>query len=225
MKLRLIACGSLQGTVESLLPRCGNEVDAVYLPQGLHMTPGALHEKLRRAVAVADDAEYDAVLLGYGRCGRGAEGLVSARHTLVRPRAHDCVTLFLGSRRRYRAIFDAHEGGVYWHTPAWIESGTIPSAEREAALRAEYTEKYGEENAEYLLRQETEALRRYAAAVYIAPPGADEKYRRLSKAAAAHYGWEWTEEPADVTLLRDFLAGRWDAERFRVAPPGQVLEE
>ena len=62
------------------------------------------------------------MLFGYGLCGMGLVGLTARPKPVVIPRAHDCITLFLGSRERYLEYFNAHPG-VYFKTTGWIERG------------------------------------------------------------------------------------------------------
>jgi len=77
-------------------------VEARYLDMGLHDRPDVLRARLQAEidqVSVRDD--LDAVVLVYGLCGCGTAGLAARRYPLVIPRAHDCVTLFLGSKEAY----------------------------------------------------------------------------------------------------------------------------
>jgi hypothetical protein len=59
---------------------------------------------------------------------------------MIIPKAHDCITLFLGSKERYRTYFDAHPG-TYWYTPGWVECSVQPGKGRYELLRKEYVEK------------------------------------------------------------------------------------
>jgi hypothetical protein len=36
--------------------------------------------------------------------------------------------------------------------------------------------------------------------------------------------WQYERLPGDPALLRDLLAGRWDAERFQIINLGEVLD-
>ena len=64
---------------------------------------------------------YDAVVMVYGLCGRATAGITARDVPVVIPRAHDCITLFLGSRARYS---EQHENqpGTYWYSPEIISS-------------------------------------------------------------------------------------------------------
>ncbi len=85
------------------------------------------------------------------------------------PRAHDCITLMLGSKETYRKLFEQHPG-TYWFSPGWIERGWQPSEEKYRFLMTSYAAHYGEENAEYLMDMEQNWIKEYKQALYIAWP-------------------------------------------------------
>ena len=74
-----------------------------FLPKGLHDLGGKpMAAKIQEVVDRTPEGVYDAILLGYGLCGNGLDGL-TARHTrLVLPRAHDCIALLMGSANATR---------------------------------------------------------------------------------------------------------------------------
>ena len=88
-------------------------VDVEFLPKGLHdIGQAGMSARLKEALAAVDESKYDAVLLGYGLCSNGWWGWRPARIPLVVPRAHDCITLFLGSKERYLDYFQKQPGRV-----------------------------------------------------------------------------------------------------------------
>jgi hypothetical protein len=155
MRFQFIVCKALQREAYLCAARSKHVVDVVLMAQGLHEQPDRLREELQRALdTVADSAgrPYDALLLGYGLCSNGTAGL-RCRLPLVIPRAHDCITLLLGSKEAYKEYFDSHQG-VYWYSAGWIEHSLQPGRERREKTRAEYIERFGEDNAEYLMEME-----------------------------------------------------------------------
>ena len=58
--------------------------------------------------------------MGYGLCGQATAGLTAAGLPVVVPRAHDCITLFLGSRREYQHQFEDFPG-TYWYAQDYVE--------------------------------------------------------------------------------------------------------
>ena len=193
-----------------------------FLKQGLHNTPELLKEKLQQAVDEAPE-ECEAVLLGYGLCSNGAAGIMARDKTLVIPKAHDCITLFLGSKERYREYFDAHPG-TYWYTPGWIECSVQPGKERHDLYRKDYVEKYGEENADYLMEMEQRWMKEYNNAAYVDLGFCDASgHKAYTQECARWLGWKYDELEGRPELMRDFVEGRWDEERFAIVKPGQTL--
>jgi len=193
-----------------------------FIKQGLHNTPELLKVQLQKAVDEAPD-ECDAILLGYGLCSNGVSGVTSRTKKIVIPKAHDCITLFLGSKERYRTYFDAHPG-TYWYTPGWVECSVQPGKGRYDLMRKEYVEKYGEENADYLMEMEQGWMKEYNNAAYVdLGVGDTARHKEFTHECAQWLGWKCDELPGDPSLIKDFVNGCWDAERFLVVEPGQAI--
>lgn len=234
LRLKLIACKALYRELCLLTSNCADFIDVTYLKQGLHDTPKLLNEALQHEIDKIDSGDdvysyyprfgkdFDAILLGYGLCSNGIVGLGSKKYKLVAARSDDCIGLLLGSSKRYKEYFAKH-CGTYWYTPSWIENAYTPSEEMEKKLLAEYTLKYGEDNAKYLVETEL-MLKNYNRAAYVAW---DElsfpKYERYAQDAAEHFGWEYDCLEGNKGMLEDFISGNWD-DRFLVVPPGKKIE-
>ena len=123
MRLKLIGCEVLFREMCAACARSPHQVDVEFLPKGLHDLGGKpMAAKIQEVVDRVPEGAYQAILLGYGLCGNGLDGL-TARHTrLVLPRAHDCIALLMGSRERYQAYFDGNPGTFYRST-GWLERG------------------------------------------------------------------------------------------------------
>jgi hypothetical protein len=194
------------------------------IEQGLHNDPPRLRQRLQQAVDhIEDVTDADAIALGYGLCSRGVEGVVTRRCRLVVTRAHDCITLLLGSRRRYAQYVATHPG-TYWYSPGWNRHHVPPGPDRYEKLRDEYVRKYGPDNAEFLLETETHWMKTYNRAAYVdltvAATDADVQYTRD---CAAWLGWSFDQVRGDPALLRALLSGSWNDEEFLVLEPGQRL--
>ena len=126
MRFKLIACKSLSRELSYLSALSQHNIDITFLRQGYHEAPSVLTEHLQAEIDAVESGsdphtnqytshtdssspqklpDFDAILLGYGMCSNGIVGLHSRSHTLVVPRAHDCMTLLLGSRERYLQYF------------------------------------------------------------------------------------------------------------------------
>ncbi len=228
MRLKFITCKVLQKEAYLCASRTENTVDIVLMPQGLHNTPDLLRAEVQKELnKTADlaDQPYDAMLLGYGLCSNGIVGLTSPIRTVV-PRGHDCMTLLLGSKDRYQTYFDSHRGGVYWYSSGWIETQTMPGKERCERLLAEYTEKYGPDNAHYLMEMEQTWMKEYQWATFIdwGLPGS-EAHKAYTRQCAAYLGWQFDVLQGSPDLMGRLVDGRWDKDDFLVVEPGHAIAE
>jgi len=195
-----------------------NTLMLTFLEQGLHVTPDLLRERLQSAIDQVQD-DCSAVLVGYGLCSNGIEGIRARNVPLVVPRAHDCITFLLGSKERYRKVFDEHPG-TYWYSPGWIDTDTQPGKARYEATLQHYTEKYGEDNAEYLMETMEGWIEKYDTAAYVDLGFHDSKrYVRYTQECAEYLGWQYKEFYGDPGLLEGLIAGRWDERQFLIVPP------
>jgi len=207
--------------------RSKNVVDILLMEQGLHDEPEKLRSEVQKALDNTCDIQgrpYDASLLGYGLCSNGIVGL-SAKIPVIAPRGHDCITLLLGSKDRYQEYFDSHHG-VYWYSPGWIESGKQPSEERYEKMLKEYKEKYGDDNAQYLMEVEQKWIKEYNWAAYIDWGLADsDEYKNYTKRCAEFLHWNYDELKGSPVLMQKLVDGGWDDGEFLVIKPGQKIGE
>lgn len=242
MRYKLIACKVLNREIGELASVCRQIIDITWLKQGLHNEPAVLRRTLQENIDRIDagndpgtfvgdshgitslGGEIDAILIGYGLCSNGVVGVSSRKYPIVIPRAHDCISLFLGDRNRYQKYFAEMSGKAHWYTPGWIENCNMPCEENRKRQLAAYTEKYGEDNAEYLMEMECDWRRDYAYAAYIRPENPNyPDYSAFTREAADYFGWQYREFSADNGLLRRLLEGDWDEESFLVVPPGKTI--
>jgi hypothetical protein len=229
VKLKLISCEIIYREVCALVARSRNQVDVQFLPKGLHdMGSPLMRQRLQEAIDAVEES-YDAVLLGYALCGNGVAGVKARRHPLVLPRAHDCITFFMGSKERYLEYFQ-NNSGVYFRTTGWIERAQALdqlSVQRTHSLGADFqklVEKYGEENARYLWEQIGNTLNHYRKLAFIemgVEP--DGSFEQRACEEAANRKWDFEKIPGDLSLLRALVEGEWDEDRFLIVQPGQKI--
>ncbi len=223
MNLKVIACNVMWRELSYYAALSPHAFDLQFLEWGLHEEPEALQREVQRA-ADAVPEKFDAILLGYGFCSKGIEG-VTARHTkLVVVKGHDCITHFLGSRQRYRTYFDENPG-TYWYTPGWIENHPAPGKDRYEATYRQYVEQYGEDNAEYLMEMEQAWFREYSTAAYIdCGVGNTEAYEAYTKECAEWLNWRFDRLEGDTGLIKRFVNGEWNSDDFLIVGPDHKIE-
>ena len=233
MKIKLISCEALAREFYLAAANSPHVIDTELLPFGLHNTPDDLRTTIQSAIDAAEGKGYDCIILGYGLCSRGTADITARSIPVVITRMHDCITAFLGSRTRYSAEFSAHPG-TYYYSGGWIErkegdmeQGFIDiHAQHYAERYKEYVEKYGEDNAKFLLEQEQQWYTNYTRAAFIDMGiGAVDYYRRFTQDLAVDRGWEYMELEGDMSLIRRLMNGDWESEDFLVVKPGMAIAE
>jgi hypothetical protein len=229
-----ITCEVLARSVYLCAARSPHIVDVHLNRRGLHDDPPDLRSILQGQIDAAG-APYDAVVLAYGLCGGATAGLRAGAIPLVVPRAHDCITLFLGSRDRYTAEFTGRPG-TYWYVQDYVERSEDGSAFggvgalSDAAARStyeEYVERYGEDNAAYLMEAMGAWRSHYDRAAFIDMGVADrtavQATEERARSDAERRGWAFERLAGELLLVRRLIDGDWDEADMLVVQPGERL--
>ena len=232
MRLFCLSCEVLARPVYLGAARSPHIVDIELFRRGLHNVPADLRARLQARIDALTGSKYDAIVMGYGLCGQATAGLVARDIPLVIPRAHDCITLFLGSRERYRYQFE-NFSGTYWYAHDYIErddgsGGTLSlGSGSDTDLDAEYenyVRKFGKENADYLMEVMGAWQKNYKRAAYIEMGVGDgSEVEGKAKAEAERRGWVFDRVAGDMVLIRRLVAGDW-ADDFLVVRSGEQVK-
>jgi hypothetical protein len=223
--IAVITCAVLELEIQHLAKDLPRVAHVEILEQGLHNEPPKLRTRLQEAVSRVENAfaHVESIVLGYGLCSRGVEGVKTSRANLIIPRAHDCITLLLGSKERY-SQYVKENPGTYWYSPGWNKHHTPPGKERYDKLLAQYREKYGEDDAQYLMETEQAWFSAYSRATYVhLGVGRTENDVQYTRSCADWLKWSFDMQEGSPLLLRDLLTGPWDDQRFLVLRPGQTF--
>lgn len=231
MRYRLLCCEIFFREVCRLLSESERTCDVDFLPKGLHdLGADKMVPRLQAAVDAVPADRYEAVLLGYGLCNNGIVGLRAGRLPLVIPKSHDCIGIFMGSRHRYTDYFNSHPG-TYYRTTGWTERNDSTGAgeqtvQQKLGLFMQYeslVEKYGEENARYIMETMGSGVEHYDRLTYIRMGLAcEERFVQQARAEAAGKGWAFEELQGSLDVLRKLVEGQWDSD-FLVVPPGAAV--
>ena len=233
MRLKVIGCDALARMIYLCAAQSPHVVDVTLFKLGLHRSPGDLQQRLQAEVDASQGQGYDAVVMAYGLCGRATAGLEARQIPLVIPRAHDCITLFLGSRKRYQ---EQHEKfpGTYWYSQDYIERGSqdgqkvvlgsgLDDERSMEEIYEEYVEKYGKDNADYLMEVMGAWQSHYQRAAYIEMGSkGTSQVETQAREEAARRGWTFERVTGELALIQNLLNGSWEKD-FLVLQPGQRL--
>ncbi|MCK4926255.1 DUF1638 domain-containing protein [Candidatus Aerophobetes bacterium] len=235
MRLIILACEIMYREICYCVSQSKNIVDARFLRKGLHdLGQKEMLQTLQQEIDEVPKNRYEAILLGYGLCSNGISGLKTEIIPLIIPRAHDCITLLLGSKERYGEYFEAHPG-TYFRSTGWLERNFVSEEDQGKDIPSqlglnrtleEYVAKYGEENAQYLMEtlQEWNGLRHYDRITYIDMGiGNFQRYEEEARKEALDKGWKFERLKGDVGLLRRLIDGNWNPGEFLIVQPGQKI--
>lgn len=211
MKRTLIACAMMEQEIKKVCEQLHSQIPVIWLERGFHNTPEKLKEKLQNLIDELQD--QDEILLTYGLCGKGTEGLVSAHAVLVLPKFDDCINMLLcHGKREVRGLAQA---GTIYLTEGWIQ-------DEESILNkhAEYAEAYGEEMAEYLM--ETMYANYKTVAVIDTKCGSLTKTLQYAEKTARTLNLDAKIVDGSTEMLKRLLTGQWD-ENFIVQQPGKPI--
>lgn len=234
MKIKCLSCKALARIVYRFAATSPHIIDVELFEIGLHNEPETLNKTLQERLDAVEVGDYDAIVMGYGLCGKALEGIIApAGLPVIIPRAHDCITLFLGSRSRYQAEFEENNG-TYWYSADYIErnsdsnQGMSLGAETVDAGGSNYDEmvkKYGKENADYLIEVMGGWQQHYSRAAYLAYDFyQSDTAESQARNDARENDWRFDQVAVNLILIKQLLYGEWAQEDFLHLEPGQKLE-
>jgi Protein of unknown function (DUF1638) len=228
-----LTCEALARPVYAAAAVSPHTVNVRLFKQGLHNRPKGLRVTLQDEIDAIEPGSCDAILLAYGMCGTATVGLTARHAPLVLPRAHDCITLYLGSRHRYNEEFLRHPG-TYWYSVDYMERqekgaavalGAASLADDEEQYE-QYVQKYGQETADMLMEEIRGWSRHYSRAAFIDLELNDGGiYAQRAEEKAQKEGWVYERMAGDTRLMRMLVHGEWDEEEFLVVPAGQSIAQ
>jgi hypothetical protein len=228
-----LTCEALARTIYKLSAETEHTITTQLFRQGLHNRPKNLRLVLQEEIDAIEAGRYDAILLVYGMCGTSTVGLTARQTPLIIPRAHDCITLYLGSRARYNEEFQRHPG-TYWYSVDYMEraeagAGVALGAagiEESEAQYEEYVAKWGKETADMLMEEMRKWSQHYTRAAFIDTGLGDRApYEQMARDKAKKEGWIFERLQGNNQLLAALVNGAWAEADFLVVPPGHTIRQ
>jgi len=227
-RLKLIACDVLMREVCQLVAKSPHIFDLEFTERDSHNQSDNLRKMLQDKIDDSVDKKFDAILLAYGLCGNATSGLQARDTPIVIPRAHDCCTLFLGSKEKFQEHFKDNPSQPF-SSPGYTERSDSPfhdsllmgDMEKDPKY-IEYVEKFGKENAKYIYETMYGNTSNHNRLVYIEiPETKNESYAELCRKRTEEAGMEFVSLEGSLDLLRNLIDGDWKAKDFLTVNPGQ----
>ena len=217
-----------------------NNLDCVFMEQHLHNTPDLMRVKLQEAIDNAGKS-YDKILLGYGLCSNGVVGLKSDNSEILIPKVDDCISLFLGSKKRYLEEFKK-DPATYYLCKGWIEYGGDPYrgylvwTNQENKIPADwirqkeiYGRRYDTEMAKFLF---IEMMKNYNQITLIDNDDIEEIHMQYTKNMVAFMSGMLDREinlkilKGSSEFLEKLVKCRFDKDNFlKIEPGSKILQE
>lgn len=214
MKYLVIACSIMK---DELLRFQTNGISFVFMEQSLHRTPQKMKQSIQEEIDKAEQWDGDYIILSYGLCSNGILGVKANHHPIIIPRVHDCISLFLGSPERY---FEEHrkEPGTYYLTKGWIEAGKSP-----LGTYHEYCQRYGQETAEWVIKEELKNYTRIA--LIDTGLNLSEAHREHAIENARFLKLRFEEIKGSLVFFEKMLQGSWNKDFILLKPGEEVIQE
>jgi len=203
-----------------LRPLLDDDTPATFFDFGLHDQPSRMGPALQERLDAI--TEPSTVLIGYGLCGNGVVGLEAGPHTLVLPKAHDCIGMTFGSTEAHQAEAAVHPG-TYYLTRGWLGTGNDPLEEYE-----EYVARYGRGRADHVVDVLYSGYQRVCLVAFSAEELAE--VRPLAAPVVEffqeRFDLEYVERIGDSGFIERLMdEGPKHAGEFVVIPPGGVVSQ
>ena len=120
-KRAIIACQVFYREVLDIVDE--QEMRVEFLPQGLHNLPDEtdMKEEIQAKIDQLEAEGYELIILGYGYCSGGIEGLTTAQAKLIVPVTDDCISLLTGQLGS-----EFCREATYYLSRGWIDCGGDP---------------------------------------------------------------------------------------------------
>ena len=196
-KKTVIACEALRLEMEKVI--AGSDVDLRLVEVALHRYPPQMPARLNECIKQAEADGAGEIIMGYGLCSHGVNGL-SSRRSLRIARCHDCLGLLLGSSARHQQILARWPGALYMFA-GLVEAAFDPLS----ILEREHIPRMGEKKARRAMEI---TFKNYTHFAYIENQAAtDPKYKKRFLENCRAFGKEPLSLYADLDYFARLVSG------------------
>jgi hypothetical protein len=229
MKALLVCCEVFLREVSVMISQSPNTIFPVFTELGAHEQSASLHAQIQSAIDGAEGKGFDYVLLGYGLCGNALNNIHSRSLPIIAIRAHDCCTVFLGSRQRFKEVF-GNELSSTWSSSGYLERGNdyIHRTDTGKLLGLDrgyddFVKEYGEENAQYIWETLHPEEKNKALVFIDTEETASLGHRESCERRAIEEGKSFSYIQGDTRLLKALIDGQWTEDEFLRIEPGHKI--
>lgn len=229
MKALLVCCEVFMREVSIMIGQSPNTIFPVFTELGAHEQSAALHAQIQAAIDGAEGKGFDCVLLGYGLCGNALNDIRSGSVPLIAIRAHDCCTVFLGSRQRFKEVFGS-QLSTTWSSAGYLERGNdyIHRTDTGKLLGLDrgyddFVKEYGEENAQYIWETLHPEEKNKTLVFIDTAETAALGHRESCEKRALEEGKSFSCIQGDSRLLKALVDGHWTDDEFLRIEPGHRI--
>ncbi len=205
-------------------------IDIELLDSYYHEYPQDMHKILQEKIDFLEEKQdiYDYIVLGFGLCGKVLENLKSRSIPIVIPKAHDCITLFMGSKEVYAQYFRDNPGTIYY-IASWLERNGLKKERKELASIGlgesydDYVKKYGEENAKYLIEMADQWKKHYNSGLYMDNKLIEHDFTGQVAELAQERGWKFSKKESDSSLIKKLLWGEWNEQEYLIVDRDSLI--
>ncbi len=236
MHLKLIGCEVFTREVCHCVARSPHIVDIEFTAKDSHDNPESLRQIIQTKIdACAESRNYDAILLCFGLCGNSTLDLQAREIPIVIPRAHDCCTLFLGSKSQFKDHFGDKPSSRFTSTGYMERGGDSFAHDPSDVARVmgfgktydDYVREYGEDGAKYIwetLHSAYEKLDEDNTIIFIDIPETSHLgFASKCEEQARAEGKEFVRLPGSIALIEKLIFGDWNENDFLVVKPGHRI--
>lgn len=210
----LIACSMVEDELNRILQQSPFDGTIIWMDRGLHNTPEQLKKALQEQIDQCTDT--DEILLSFGLCGNGTDGICSQTSTLIIPRFDDCINMLLCPKKRcQRGLTKADS--IYL-TAGWTKDKEAILGQYESLL-----EQYDEETCDMILETmygHYQSISVIDTGAYDLPPVIDYAHK-----ASGLLHLQVETVPGSDRVLRQLVTGEFDENFIILAPKAPLTFE